>query len=138
DIGFIKGDCHQGVAATRFRGFCDALAAHGLSINEKLVAEGDFNVTGGMLACEEILNSNTPVTAIFASNDDMASAVIATVHRRGLRVPEDIAVAGFDDTAIARTIWPQLTTVKQPIDQMSTDSVNLLIEAIKADSLLGI
>ncbi|WP_041522345.1 LacI family DNA-binding transcriptional regulator [Gilvimarinus agarilyticus] len=138
DIGFIKGDCHQGVSATRYRGFCDAMAAHGLVTNEALVTEGDFNFAGGMTACEQILDSGEPVTAIFASNDDMASAVIATVHRRGLRVPEDIAVAGFDDTAIARSIWPALTTVKQPIDQMSTDSVDLLIEAIRADSLLGI
>lgn len=137
-IGFIKGDCHQGVAATRYRGFCDALTAHGLNINAALVAEGDFNFAGGMTACEQILDSGEPVTAIFASNDDMASAVIATIHRRGLRVPEDIAVAGFDDTVIARSIWPQLSTVKQPIDEMSAESVDLLVEAIKADSLLGI
>lgn len=138
NIGFIKGDCHQGVAANRFRGFSDALAHYGISMEEAVVAEGDFNFNGGMTASEEILSSGKPVTAIFASNDDMASAVIASVHKRGLRVPEDIAVAGFDDTSIARTIWPQLTTVKQPIDQMSADSVDLLIEAIKADSILGI
>ncbi len=137
-IGFIKGDCHQGVAANRFRGFSDALAAHGISQDKAVVAEGDFNFDGGMLAADEILDSGKPVTAIFASNDDMASAVIAAIHKRGLRVPEDIAVAGFDDTTIARTIWPQLTTVKQPIDQMSADSVDLLIEAIRADSILGI
>ncbi|WP_026287042.1 LacI family DNA-binding transcriptional regulator [Gilvimarinus chinensis] len=137
-IGFIKGDCHQGVAANRFRGFCDALTTHGISQEKAVVAEGDFNFDGGMLAADKILDSGEPVTAIFASNDDMASAVIAAVHKRGLRVPEDIAVVGFDDTTIARTIWPQLTTVKQPIDQMSADSVDLLIEAIRADSLLGI
>ncbi|MDO3385337.1 LacI family DNA-binding transcriptional regulator [Gilvimarinus sp. SDUM040013] len=137
-IGFIKGDSHQGVAANRFRGFSEALLKHGIAIEDAVVAEGDFNFTGGMKASEEILDSGRKVTAIFASNDDMASAVIATVHKRGLRVPEDIAVAGFDDTSIARSIWPQLTTVKQPIDDMSADSVDLLIEAIKADQILGI
>ncbi len=137
-IGFIKGDSNQGVAANRFRGFADALAAHGISQSKSVVAQGDFNFDGGMLAADEILSAGKPVTAIFASNDDMASAVIAAVHKRGLRVPEDIAVAGFDDTTIARRVWPPLTTVKQPIDQMSADSVDLLIEAIRADSILGI
>lgn len=137
-IGFIKGDSHQGVAANRFRGFSDALAAHQISLDDAVVAEGDFNFSGGMKACEEILDSGRKVTAIFASNDDMASAVIASLHRRGLRVPDDVAVAGFDDTSIARSVWPPLTTVRQPIDDMSTDSVDLLIEAIKADQILGI
>ena len=137
-IGFIKGDRNQGVAANRYRGFTDALVAHNIDPELAVVAQGDFNFDGGMQAAEEILDSGRPVTAIFASNDDMASAVIASVHKRGLRVPDDIAVAGFDDTTIARTIWPQLTTVKQPIDQMSADSVDLLIEAIKADRILGI
>lgn len=137
-IGFIKGDSHQGVAAIRFRGFSDALANNNIALSDVVIAEGDFNFAGGMQACEEILDSGRKVTAIFASNDDMASAVIASVHKRGMSVPEDIAVAGFDDTSIARTVWPHLTTVKQPIDDMSADSVDLLIEAIKADQILGI
>jgi len=134
-IGFIKGDCRQGVAAIRFNGFCDALKKHEITLNDKLVAEGDFEFSGGMVACEQILNSGEPVTAIFASNDDMASAVIFTLQKYGLRVPEDVAVAGFDDTAIARSVWPPLTTIKQPIDEMSAHSVDLLMEAIKSEQL---
>ncbi|HEY7884936.1 MAG TPA: LacI family DNA-binding transcriptional regulator [Cellvibrionaceae bacterium] len=134
-IGFIKGDARQGVAAIRFKGFCDALEKHKITLNEKLVAEGDFEFSGGMLACEQILNTGDTVTAIFASNDDMASAVIFTLQKFGLRVPEDVAVAGFDDTSIARSVWPPLTTIKQPIDEMSVHSVDLLMETIKADQL---
>src|SRR5690606_37167215 len=95
----------------------------------------DFNFAGGMAACEKILETGEPVTAIFASNDDMASAVMFTLQKHGLRVPTDVAVAGFDDTSIARSVWPPLTTIKQPIDEMSAHSVDLLMEAIKADQL---
>ncbi|MCP8900971.1 LacI family DNA-binding transcriptional regulator [Gilvimarinus xylanilyticus] len=137
-IGFIKGDTHQGIAVSRYKGFQDAMSKHGLVVDEALVAEGDFSFNSGMKACAKILDAGKPVTAIFASNDDMASAVIATAHRRSLWVPEDLAVAGFDDTNIATSIFPQLTTVRQPIEELSSQSVNLLIEVVKADSLLGI
>lgn len=136
-IGFIKGDTRQGVALTRFEGFRGAMRKHGLEVNSALVAEGRFEFDDGMLACEQILDAGEPVTAILASNDDMASAVIAVVHRRGLRVPEDIAVAGFDDTSLATSVWPPLTTIRQPIDALSCQSVDLLIEAVKADGPLG-
>src|SRR5690606_37491055 len=75
-IGFIKGDNRQGVSTIRYRGFADALTKHGVSLNEQLVMEGDFNFASGMQACEQILASGEPVTAIFSSNDDMASGVL--------------------------------------------------------------
>ncbi|WP_347330057.1 LacI family DNA-binding transcriptional regulator [Marinimicrobium locisalis] len=136
-IGFIKGDTRQGVALTRFEGFREAMAKHGLEVNPDLVAEGRFEFDDGMIACEKILDSGAPVTAILASNDDMASAVIAVLHRRGLRVPEDVAVAGFDDTSLATSVWPPLTTIRQPIDALSCQSVDLLIEAVKMDGPVG-
>ncbi len=82
------------------------------------------------MAAERLLSAYTP-TAIFASNDDMAAATVAVAHRRGLDVPGDVAIAGFDDTPLATTVWPELTTVRQPIADMAREAVRLLIEQIK-------
>jgi LacI family transcriptional regulator len=73
------------------------------------------------------LSRANPPTAIFASNDDMAAATISVAHRRGLVVPDDLSVVGFDDTALATSVWPELTTVKQPIAAMAEAAVELLI-----------
>jgi len=137
DIGFIKGDFRQGVAAIRYRGFIDALAHHGLKENPQLVVEGDFNFASGLQAGEKIIAAQVPVTAIFSSNDDMASGLLWALAKHGLKVPDDVAVAGFDDTTIARSVWPPLTTVRQPIDEMSARSVDLLMESIKVDRVLN-
>jgi LacI family transcriptional regulator len=70
-------------------------------------------------------------TAIFASNDDMAAAAISVAHRRQLDVPRDLSVVGFDDTPIATTVWPELTTVRQPIAAMAEAAINLLLHKIR-------
>src|SRR5262249_43093065 len=72
-----------------------------------------------------------PPTAIFASNDDMAAAVVSEAHRRGLDVPRDLTVVGFDDTLIASTIWPELTTIQQPIAEMAGEAVAMLGRAVR-------
>jgi LacI family transcriptional regulator len=70
-------------------------------------------------------------TAIFASNDDMAAATISVAHRMGLAVPDDISIVGFDDTALATSVWPELTTVKQPIAAMAEAALELLIADLR-------
>src|SRR5213079_1157060 len=75
-----------------------------------------------------------PPSAIFASNDDMAAATVAVAHRRGLDVPADLTVCGFDDTTLATAIWPELTTIRQPIAEMSRASLELLVSAIRHQS----
>ena len=72
-----------------------------------------------------------PPSAIFASNDDMAAASVAIAHRRGMDVPGDLTVCGFDDVALATTIWPELTTIKQPIAEMSRCAVELLVSLLR-------
>ena len=74
----------------------------------------------------------TRPTAIFASNDDMAAAVIAVAHGMHLQVPEDLTVCGFDDTPVATTVWPELTTIHQPIGDMARVAVDLLVDQIRA------
>jgi LacI family transcriptional regulator len=84
-------------------------------------------------AARKLLATDPAPTAIFASNDDMAAAVIAEAHRRGLDVPRDLTVVGFDDTLIASTIWPELTTIQQPIARMAAEAIEMLVTAVRGN-----
>jgi LacI family transcriptional regulator len=125
-IGFIVGNPHQSASAQRLAGFNEAMVAAGLDAPSEVVAQGLFSYRSGLDAAERLLSRTQGLTAIFASNDDMAAATVAVAHRRHLDVPADISVTGFDDTAIASTIWPELTTIRQPIGDMSRRAVELL------------
>lgn len=130
-IGFITGNPNQSASAARLAGFEAALKE--LAPDAKhVVAQGYFTYQSGLLAAERLLGSAQRPTAIFASNDDMAAAVISVAHRRGLDVPRDITVMGFDDTAIATTLSPELTTVRQPIAEMAAVAVDTLLKQIRA------
>jgi LacI family transcriptional regulator len=130
-IGFITGHPNQTSSAERLSGFDAALKDLGPHA-KRYVAQGFFSYQSGLLAAEQLLSKKEGPTAIFASNDDMAAAVVSVAHRRGLDVPRDITVVGFDDTAIATTLWPELTTVRQPIGEMAAAAVNLLLKTIRA------
>ena len=131
-IGFIMGNPNQTTSERRLAGYRDALEAGGIAISEELIAQGLFTYRSGLDAAEVLLDLAEPPTAIFASNDDMAAAAVAVAHRRGLDVPSDLTVCGFDDTAIATIIWPELTTIHQPITDMSRAAVDLLVSEIRA------
>jgi LacI family transcriptional regulator len=96
------------------------------------IAQGMYTYRSGLLAARELLGHASRPTAIFASNDDMAAAAIAVAHGMQLQLPEELAVCGFDDTPVATSVWPQLTTVHQPIADMAREAVNLLLEHIRA------
>src|ERR1700761_231643 len=113
-IAFINGHPNQTASGQRFRGFIEGMTEAGLSVDTDQVAQGYFTYRSGLEAAEKLLTAWKP-TAIFASNDDMAAATMAVAHRRGLDVPADLTVAGFDDTPLATTVWPALTNVRKPI-----------------------
>lgn len=129
-IGFINGHPNQTASGQRFRGYIEGMTEAGLSVGTDQVAQGYFTYRSGLDAAEKLLNDWKP-TAIFASNDDMAAATLAVAHRKGLDVPRDLAVAGFDDTPLATTVWPALTTVRQPVADMAREAVRMLIEQIR-------
>jgi LacI family transcriptional regulator len=129
-IGFINGHPNQTATGQRFRGYIEGMTEAGLSVGTDQVAQGYFTYRSGLEAAEKLLTAWNP-TAIFASNDDMAAATMAVAHRRGLEVPDDLTVAGFDDTPLATTVWPALTTVHQPIADMAREAVRLLIDEIR-------
>jgi LacI family transcriptional regulator len=130
-IGFIIGNPNQTASGNRLAGYRAGLKAAELAYADELVAQGYFTYRSGLDAAEALLELDPPPTAIFASNDDMAAATVAVAHRRGLDVPGDLTVCGFDDTALATTIWPELTTIRQPITDMSRAAIELLLEEVK-------
>jgi len=131
-IGFINGHPGHSASGQRFRGYMEGMTEAGLAVGADQVAQGFFTYRSGLEAAERLLTNGFNPTAIFASNDDMAAATMAIAHRKGLDVPRDIAIAGFDDTPLATMIWPELTTVRRPISDMAREAVRLLIEQIRA------
>ena len=130
-IGFIIGNPEQVASGKRLSGFRQAMADAGLDAPDELIAQGQFTYRSGMAAADRLLSADPLPTAIFASNDDMAAATVAMAHRRQLDVPNDITVCGFDDTELASSIWPELTTIRQPIRQMTAQAVSMIAKVHK-------
>lgn len=132
-IGFIAGDPRLSASALRLQGHRDALASAGIAPDPSLEAPGLFDYRSGLDAAEVLLlrRPGPRPSAVFASNDDMAAATVAVAHRLGLDVPGDLTVAGFDDTTLATTIWPALTTVRQPIADMARRALALLVAQVR-------
>jgi len=130
-IGFIRGRNDLSASARRYDGFATALHEAGLEVEPRLVQEGDYTYRSGLDAAEKLLSQPQPPTAIFASNDDMAAAAISVAHRQGLDVPRDLSVVGFDDTSAATTVWPELTTLHQPIAAMADAAIDILLRTIR-------
>lgn len=131
-IGFITGNPSQSASALRLRGYKMALAEANIPIDASLIRQGQFTYRSGFKAAEQLLSLAKPPSAIFASNDDMGAAIVAVAHRYHLEVPKELTVCGFDDTALSRSIWPELTTIRQPIADMSRTAMLLLLKHIKA------
>jgi LacI family transcriptional regulator len=131
-IGFIIGNPDQTASAHRLAGYKAALAEVDIAIDNSLIRQGLFTYRSGLKAAEQLLGLPNPPTAIFASNDDMGAATVAVAHRHHLDVPKGLTVCGFDDTEFSRSIWPELTTIRQPIADMARAAVLLLLKKIKA------
>ncbi|HET9511156.1 MAG TPA: LacI family DNA-binding transcriptional regulator [Sphingomonas sp.] len=130
-IGVIAGNPDQTASARRLAGYREALAQAGMAFDDALVAPGLFSYRSGAVAAERLLALRDRPSAIFAGNDDMAAACVAVAHRLGLDVPRDLSVVGFDDTALATEIWPELTTIRQPIADMARTAIDLLVALIR-------
>jgi LacI family transcriptional regulator len=130
-LGLITGHPEHIASTERERGFRAAVAHAGLRSEDVSVEQGFFTFRSGLDAAEKLLALPQPPTAIFASNDDMGAAAISVAHRRGLRVPGDLTVVGFDDTAPATTVWPELTTIRQPVSAMGAAALHLLLEDLR-------
>jgi LacI family transcriptional regulator len=131
DIAFILDDPGNARAQLRLQAYLDAMSVAGMSTRAGRLAEGGGSYRSGLAAARELLGHPDRPSAIFACNDDMAAAVVSVAQGMGLRVPQDLAVCGFDDMPIAASVWPGLTTIRQPVDEMARAAVQLALEAIK-------
>lgn len=127
-VGFIVGHPNHMASDQRLYGYRRALDRAGIAFEPELVRPGLFDFASGAEAAEALLALPAPPTAIFASNDDMAAGVLAVAHRRGLAIPDDLSVAGFDDTELASAVWPPLTTIRQPTRDLAYTAASLLFE----------
>lgn len=125
-IGFIMGHPNQGVSRLRYQGFLDALRSNRIDCPPEFIEQGYFTYESGMEAANKLLSLESRPSVIFASSDDMAAATIAAAHIKGLKVPEDISVVGFDDIDVSTTVWPPLTTIRQPIKEMAERAIELI------------
>jgi LacI family transcriptional regulator len=126
-IGMILGEPRYPASRARHDGFLRAMAAHGLAVQPDWIRPGDFTFESGVRATERLLAAAERPTAIFASNDDMALGALAALDEAGLSAPEDLSVAGFDDSAGGRFSRPQLTTMRHPLVEMAAYAARALI-----------
>lgn len=127
-IGFIKGHPNHKGSEDRLAGYRRALDRAGIAFDPVLVCDGEFDFDSGVRGGNRLLDLPEPPTAIFASNDDMAAGVLAVAHDRNIDLPGELSVAGFDDTTLARTVWPPLTTIHQPMAELAQTAAEILIE----------
>jgi LacI family transcriptional regulator len=130
-IGFITGSMDLGCAVDRLAGYRSALRTNHIPEAPELVYEGDFNQPEGYTGALALLDLPEPPTAIFASNDVMAYGVLDAVRNRGLRIPGDISVVGFDDIPQSSLVRPALTTVNQPLEKMGRVAAQMLLDLLK-------
>ncbi len=138
-IGFISGqldDTESGLP--RLEGYRAALEEGRIEFDPAIVHEGDFRMESGVRACARIMGARPRPTAIFAANDEMAIGAMKALAQQGLKVPEDVAVVGFDDTALATVVTPPLTTVAQPLRTLGTSAMEMLLKLMAGQSLADV
>jgi DNA-binding LacI/PurR family transcriptional regulator len=128
-LATITGPLDVPASQDRLAGFRDAMARHGHPYVP--IAEGDFLQEGGETAMARLLAEHPRVDGVFVANDLMAQGALVVLHQHGRRVPDDVAVVGFDDSPPARACRPQLTTVRQPIEDMAAEMARLLLSHIE-------
>lgn len=129
-IGFITGEMAYGCAPERLSGYQEALEEHGIAFDPELVSEGNFLQPQGYRCAQHLLSLPNPPTALFVSNDVMAFGAMEAAHVRGLRIPDDLSIIGFDDIPQAAHVHPALSTVRQPLVEMGRSAVSLLLKYI--------
>jgi LacI family transcriptional regulator len=129
-VAFLRGPEDQEDSYWRELGYRESLEAHGISLDPELIATGGFDKEQAQIAAERWLAEGIEIDAIFAGDDESAIGVITALLRNGKRVPQDIAVAGFDDVHLADYLMPPLTTVRAPVEQAGREAVRQVVQLI--------
>jgi DNA-binding LacI/PurR family transcriptional regulator len=131
-IAIINGRMDMPAAVTRHLGYLDALSAAGIPARPELEEPGDFTRDGGRRAMQKLLSRCPEVDAVFAASDLMAAGALDELCTAGRKVPAEVAIVGFDDSAVALTTLPPLSSVRQPVEVMGRELVSVLLQAIDA------
>jgi LacI family transcriptional regulator len=134
DIGHITGILAHEDAAQRLQGYRQAMADAGIEPHPDLIIEGNFRRQSGMMAAEMLLLRGRPFSAIFCANDQMAFGARLALYRRGLRVPDDVSLVGFDDQPDSAFMTPPLTTMRQPAEEMGRMAAAAVLQLIKGET----
>ncbi len=129
-IAHIAGPADHTDAGLRQKGYVKALEEHGLKPDPALGTRSDFNETGGLMAMNRLLDGGQPFSAVFAANDQSAYGAMMAMHRRGIRVPDDVSVIGIDDLPASAFLTPPLTTVHQPLYEVGRHAACALLRLL--------
>ncbi|MDQ0753439.1 DNA-binding LacI/PurR family transcriptional regulator [Streptomyces africanus] len=129
-VGMVTGPLDTPGGVERLAGYQEVLAEAGFDFDERLVVSGDYSRASGEAGAERLLERVPDLDAVFVASDLMAQGVLAALHRAGRRVPQDVAVGGFDDSPAALASSPELTTIRQPWDRISAEMVRVLLAQI--------
>lgn len=127
-LAYIAGPLWKEDACDRYKGHQRALADAGLSMNDQLMLEGDYREDSGYLGMKELLSRGIPFTGVACGNDEMAAGAMRAVREAGLGIPSDISLVGFDNIMFTRFMYPKLTTIHFPIDEMGRMAADLVME----------
>jgi len=130
-IGYISGPPENSLSERRLEGYCQVRAYHQLPCEESLVVEGGLTLGDGYSARRKFLDQPEPPTAVFTFNDATAIGAMRAIRERGLSIPGQMAVIGFDDIPMAEYCEPSLTTVRQPVDTMCREGVRILLDILE-------
>ncbi len=130
-VATITGPLDMGAGQDRLSGFRQALAQAGVAPDEGLVAEGEFTAASGFEVMSELIRRRPDVDGLFAASDLIAVGAIRAIHASGRRIPEDVAIVGFDDIPGAAELDPPLTTVRQPVAELGAEMTRLLLDRIE-------
>lgn len=134
-IASIAGPQDMSPGADRLQGYRAAIADAGLDGSDELIAVGDFSIASGERAASQLLAARPDIDAIFAASDLMALGAVRAIERAGRRIPDDVAVVGFDDSMIAETARPPLTSVHQPVEEIGQQLIQILLCAMDGGSV---
>jgi len=133
DIAYISGPLHYRSSTERMEGFLSQLKNSGITIASDNIREGNNSYDSGIACATALLSGTKRPTAILANNDEMAAGVIRAAHELGIKVPEQLSVAGFDDNVLASRLIPSLTTIQRPIGNMAALATQRLINRVQSE-----
>ncbi len=130
-VAFLAGGKAHNSSAERFNGYKEAMQANGLEVDESLVVDGEYSFESGVEGAKQLMSLTNKPTAIFSCNDEIAAGALFAARLMNIEIPQQLSIAGFENSPFSRQTWPKLTTANQPTAQIAENAANLLIAETK-------